>query len=103
MDRLGTPKDFWPVAVIALATTVSVAGLSIYQIKEDALHGNVNVSDCSGHTNGTSFTPTFPEPSISGKGSLNIAFDSNWTPIGVIGVFGEAAFEKEGLKPSPSV
>ena len=70
MDRLGTPKDFWPVAVIALATTVSVAGLSIYQIKEDALHGNVNVSDCSGHTNGTTFTPTFPEPRVSGERSL---------------------------------
>ena len=70
MDRLGTPKDFWPVAVIALATTVSVAGLSTYQIKEDTLHGNVNVSDCSGHTNGTSFTPTFPGPTVSGEDSL---------------------------------
>lgn len=72
LDRLGTPKDFWPIAVIALATTVSVAGLSMYQIKEDASQGNVNVSDCSGHTNGTTFTPTFPDPTFSGTGSLNI-------------------------------
>ena len=69
LDRLGTPKDFWPIAVIALATTVSVAGLSMYQIEEDASQGNVN---CSGHTNGTTFTPTFPDPTFSGTGSLNI-------------------------------
>ena len=36
LQRLGTPKDFWPVAVIALVTTLSVAGMSMYQIKEDS-------------------------------------------------------------------
>ena len=72
LDRLGTPKDFWPIAVIALSTTVSVAGLSTYQIKEDASHGNVNVSDCGGNSTGTTFTPTFPGPTVSGTGSFNI-------------------------------
>ena len=72
MDRLGTPKDFWPIAVIALTTTVSVAGLSMYQIQEDSSRGNVNVSNCGGHTTGSTFTPNFPEPTVSGTVSLSI-------------------------------
>ena len=66
MNRLGTPKDFWPIAVIALFTTISVAGLSMYQIKEDSSQGHVNVSNCDGHSTGTTFSPNFPEPTVSG-------------------------------------
>ena len=65
--RLGTPKDFWPIAVSALLSTVSVAGIAVHQMRVDADQGDVNVGECGGHLDEdtATFHPDFPAPTFS--------------------------------------
>ncbi len=46
---LGTPKDFWPIAVGALVSTLGVAGIVMVQIRVDVTHGSEFLKNCSAH------------------------------------------------------
>jgi len=78
---LGAPKDFWPLAIGALITTITACTLCNIQIVLDTKNNKIDFSQCStnyNHSKDTSFVVKYPNPSFEGYfmafGSIMFAF-----------------------------